>query len=380
MLLTSVPSIRSLVPLQQPRAKPMSMFERLEEVEAKYDEVQRKLSDPSVTSDIDQLRELGKLNAELETLVLPFRRLRDASEAVESSKKMLDDEKDSEMRAMIEQEIDTQQRLASQLEEELKVLLVPKDPHDDKDVIVEVKAGEGGDESALFAGDLFRMYTRYAERHSWKTEVLSSDPAPLGGFKSVTFAVKGAGAFSRVKHEAGVHRVQRVPETESQGRIHTSAVGVLVFPEADQVEVTIDANDLQWDVYRSSGPGGQSVNTTDSAVRLTHKPTGTVVTMQDQKSQLQNREKALRILRARLYQAELDKQSAEQSEARRNQVRTGDRSEKIRTYNFPQNRVTDHRVKVSVHNIPEVLDGGIDDFIDALIAVERAEKLSGEQS
>ena len=355
------------------------MFERLEDLDARYEEVQAKLSDPAVTADHQQLRELGKINAELAEVVLPYRKWKAAIEVIESTKKMVAEESDPEMRAMEEQEIAEQQAIAQQLEEELKVLLVPKDPNDDKDVIVDIKAGEGGDESSLFAGDLFRMYTRYAERRSYKTEVLSSDPASLGGYKSVTFAVKGKGAYSRMKHEAGVHRVQRVPETESQGRIHTSAVGVLVFPEAEEVEVHVDPKDVQVDVYRSSGPGGQSVNTTDSAVRMTHLPTGLVVTCQDEKSQLQNREKAMRILRARLYQMEMDRQMAEQSEARKSQVRTVDRSEKIRTYNFPQNRVTDHRVKVSVHNIPEVLDGRIDEFIDALSAKERAEKLSGDE-
>ena len=248
-----------------------------------------------------------------------------------------------------------------------------------KDVIVEVKAGEGGDESALFAGEIFRMYQGYAERRGWKTEVLSSTPSSLGGFKEVTFAIKGKGAYSRMKHEAGVHRVQRVPETESQGRLHTSAVGVVVMPEAEEIDVEIDPKDLKWDVFRSSGPGGQSVNTTDSAVRLTHLPTNTVVTCQDEKSQLQNRDKALRILRARLYEVELERRASEDSAARKGQVRSVDRSEKIRTYNFPQNRVTDHRVKVSVHNVPEVMSGGLDAFIDALITKLRTEQLTGPE-
>ncbi|MCA1840684.1 MAG: peptide chain release factor 1 [Actinomycetota bacterium] len=355
------------------------MFERLEDLDARYEDIQKKLSDPSVTSDHQQLRELGKLNAELAQIVVPFRSYKATVAAIDSAKQMLANEADEEMRRMVEQEIEDQKAVQADLEEELKKLLIPKDPNDDKDVIVDVKGGEGGDESSLFAGDLFRLYMRYAERRGYKTEVISSDPAPLGGYKSITFAVKGKGAYSRMKHEAGVHRVQRVPETESQGRIHTSAAGVLVFAEAEDVEIHLDPKDIQIDVYRSSGPGGQSVNTTDSAVRMTHLPTGLVVTCQDQKSQMQNREQALRILRARLLQAELDRQMAEQSEARKDQVRTVDRSEKIRTYNFPQNRVTDHRVKVSVHNIPEVLDGGIDPFIDALIADERANKLSGDE-
>ncbi len=356
------------------------MFERLAELEAKYDEVQAKLSDPSVTSDQKQLRELGKLNAELQETVTSYRRWKHATGAIESARQMMKEDNDPEVKEMAELEISEQEALAGKLEEELKLLLLPKDPNDDKDVIVEVKAGEGGDESALFAGDIFRMYQLYGEKRGWKNEVLASESSSRGGFKSVTFAIKGQGAFSRMKHEAGVHRVQRVPETESQGRIHTSAIGVLVFPEAEEIEVQIDPADLEWDVFRSSGPGGQSVNTTDSAVRLTHKPTGVVVTCQDQKSQLQNREKALRIMRARLLKAQQDKEMAEKSAARQSQVRTVDRSEKIRTYNFQQNRVTDHRVGVSVHDLPRVMAGDLDEFIDALIAKERSEVLTGEGS
>lgn len=352
------------------------MFERLQEVEEKHSQVQEQLSDPSVTSNLEKLRELGQLNAELERLVIPYRRYKKAMEEAKSARDLLKKETDSEMRKMIEQEIEAQEESAGKLEEELKLLLVPKDPRDEKDVIVEVKAGEGGDESALFAGDLFRLYQRLAERRGWKFEVLSSDPSDVGGFKGVTFAVKGKGVYSQLKHEAGVHRVQRVPATESQGRIHTSAAGVLVFPEAEEVEVQIDLNDLRIDVFRSSGPGGQSVNTTDSAVRITHLPTDTVVTCQDEKSQLQNREKAMRILRARLYQVELERQERERADERRSQVRTVDRSEKIRTYNYPQNRVTDHRVGVSIHNLPEVMEGNIDQFLEALAAKERSDKLN----
>ena len=353
------------------------MFDRLGEIEVRYEEVQRQLADPLITSNPTRLKELGILNSELEPTVLAIRRLRTATEELDSAKQMLGEESDPEMKSLAEQEINLLKARIEATEEEIKLLLVPKDPRDDRDVIVEVRAGEGGDESALFAGEIFRMYNRYAERKGWTAEVLSSSPSAVGGFKDVIFAVKGKSAFSRMKHEGGVHRVQRVPETESQGRIHTSAVGVLVFPEADQIELEIDPKDIKVDVFRSSGPGGQSVNTTDSAVRLTHVPTGLVVTCQDEKSQLQNREKALRILRARLYQDAVDKQMAEQSKARKGQVRSVDRSEKIRTYNYPQNRVTDHRVKVTVHNLTEVMDGGIDPFIDALIAKLRAEQMGG---
>lgn len=352
------------------------MFERVDELDARYRDVQAQLMDPDVTSRPDRLRELGKLNAELEPTVMTFRKWKAAQAEIESARQLLSESTDPEMKEMAAQEIAEQERQAAGFEDLLKILLVPEDPTDLKDVIVEVKAGEGGDESALFAGEIFKMYQNYAVQRGWKSEVLSSNPASLGGFKEVTFAIKGKGAFSRMKHEAGVHRVQRVPETESQGRLHTSAVGVVVMPEAEEVDVALDMKDLKWDVFRSSGPGGQSVNTTDSAVRLTHLPTGTVVTCQDEKSQLQNRVKALRILRARMHQIELDRRAQDDSAARKGQVNSVERSEKIRTYNFPQNRVTDHRVKVSVHDVPGVMDGGkLDEFIDALITQLRAEQL-----
>jgi peptide chain release factor 1 len=354
------------------------MFERLEEVESKYERVLAELRDPAVISDTSRLRNLGKQQSELAELVVPYREWKKAKAEASSAREMLERESDEEMRGLVEQEIKVQEHLAEELEERLRLLLIPRDPNDEKDVIVEVKAGEGGEESALFVADLFRLYQRHAERMRWKTETLSSNPSGLGGFKEVIFAVKGKGAFSRMKHEAGVHRVQRVPETESQGRTHTSAVGVLVFPEAEEVDVEIDPKDVQYDTYRSTGPGGQSVNTTDSAVRITHKPTGIVVTCQDEKSQIQNRAKALRILRARLYQMEMERQQAENAAARRAQVATVDRSQKIRTYNFSQSRVTDHRVNVSVHNLPAVMDGELDAFHDALIAKERAEQLGTE--
>ena len=354
------------------------MLERLDQIEAKYEELQARLSDPEVTSNPDALRELGKANAEIEGIVLMYRRYRQALAEAASARQMAQEDPDREMKALAESEHDLQLALAARLEGELRVLLLPKDPNDDKNVIVEVKAGEGGEESALFAGDLFRMYQRYAERRGWKTEVLSSEPSDMGGFKDVTFEVKGKGAYSRLKHEAGVHRVQRVPDTESQGRVHTSAAGVLVLPEAEEFDVQLDPRDLKIDVYHSSGPGGQSVNTTDSAVRITHKPSGLVVACQEERSQLQNREKAMRLLRSRLFQQELQRRQADLIATRRSQVADVDRSQKIRTYNFQQDRVTDHRVQMSLNQLPVILAGELDRFIDALIEKERAEQLAAE--
>jgi peptide chain release factor 1 len=340
------------------------VFEHLDELVDEHADLERRLADPSVHSDQNEARRLGRRYAELGPIVAVYGEWRRAGDDLETARELAVD--DSSFRA----EIGSLEERRVELEQRLRLLLLPKDPNDDKDVILEVKAGEGGEESALFAGDLLRMYLRYAERQGWKTEVLDATESDLGGYKDVTLAVRGRGApmpWSRLKYEGGVHRVQRVPVTESQGRIHTSAAGVLVFPEAEDVDVRIDPADLRIDVYRSSGPGGQSVNTTDSAVRITHLPTGIVVSCQNEKSQLQNKETALRILRARLLARAQEEADAEQAAARRLQVRTVDRSERVRTYNFPENRISDHRVNFKAYNLDQVLDGDLDAVIQALV-------------
>jgi peptide chain release factor 1 len=352
------------------------MQERLDEIERSYEELTRELSAPEVASDHARFRDLGKRHRELEEIVTVGRQWKKALGDAEDARVLAREEKDPETETYFRQEAERAQQQAAELERRLELLLLPKDPNDDKDVLVEIRAGTGGDEAGLFAANLLEMYRRYAERRRWKTEVLSSSPSGVGGFKEVVLSVRGDGAFSRLKHESGVHRVQRVPETESQGRIHTSTATVAVLPEAEEVEVEIRPDDLDITVYRSSGPGGQSVNTTDSAVRVMHKPTGIKVEMQEERSQRQNREKAMRYLRARLLKLEQERRQEEEAQTRRSQVGTGERSEKIRTYNFPENRVTDHRVGVKVHRLPEVLQGDLDEFIDALMARERSEQLA----
>jgi peptide chain release factor 1 len=354
------------------------MFEHLEPLEAEFDRLEADLPRIYAAGDRRAARDAGRRHAELKAVVEAYREWRKVSQDLVDARDLLEGEPDAEMREYVHTEVAEKEARLAALEAEIKELLVPRDPNEGRNVIVEIQGAEGGEEANLWAGDLYRMYQRFAERHGLRTEVLSSQPSEHGGYRDVTFLVKGEDAWSLLKYEGGPHRVQRVPVTESQGRVHTSAATVAVLPEADEVDVAIDPNDLEVDVYRATGPGGQSVNTTDSAVRLTHKPTGLVVTCQDEKSQLQNREKAMRILRARLLQVEQERQQAEVSAARREQVKGGGRSEKIRTYNFKENRVTDHRIGFTQHSLDRVLDGDLDDIVGALAADERARQLGGE--
>ena len=350
------------------------MIDRLAELEARYEEIAQLLSTPEAAADPARLADLGRELSRLEPIVAGGRLLRSTQEQLGEARTMAEDP-DEEIRAMAREEAERLSAQAAEIEADLRTRLMPADPNDERDVIVEVRAGAGGEEAALFAADLFRMYARYAERRRWKVEVLSTSEAEAGGFKEIIAEVRGDGAYSRLKFESGVHRVQRVPTTEAQGRIHTSTATVSVLPEADEVEVQIDEKDLRVDVYRSSGPGGQSVNTTDSAVRITHLPTGLVVAIQDEKSQHKNRAKAMSVLRARLLELEQDRQASERGEERRSQVGSGERSEKIRTYNFPDDRVTDHRAGLTVHNLPGLLEGDLDRLIEPLLQADQERRL-----
>jgi peptide chain release factor 1 len=356
---------------------PLASEERLAEVEREYEAVVSELEAPGVLADPGRLRDLSRRRKELEAVVTAWRERRRAAEDVAAAREMLAEARGEE-RALAEAELDRAEELLARLDEELEALLLPRDGNEGRGVIVEIRGAEGGEEANLFARDLFEMYARFAERRGWKLELLGSSPSERGGLDEVSFVVRGPDAWRRMKHEAGTHRVQRVPVTESQGRIHTSSATVTVLPEADELDVRIDPADLRIDVFRSTGPGGQSVNTTDSAVRVTHLPTGIVVSMQDEKSQLQNRAKALRVLRARLLRAEQERRAAEESEVRRAQVRRGGRADKVRTYNFRENRVTDHRIGLTLHTLDRVLLGELDELSDALVLDERARQLRGE--
>ena len=355
------------------------MFDRLDDTLMRYEEMMNQLSEPDVANDPERFKRLMKEQSDLTPIVEAYKEYKQCKQNVEDSLAMLDEESDEEMRELAKEELNESKARIEELEQELKVLLLPKDPNDDKNVIVEIRAGAGGDEAALFAAEIYRMYVKYAESRRWKTELMSLNENGIGGFKEVTFMITGAGAYSRLKYESGVHRVQRVPETESGGRIHTSTCTVAIMPEAEEIDFHLDMNDCKFDVFRASGNGGQCVNTTDSAVRLTHIPTGIVISCQDEKSQLKNKDKALKVLRSRLYEMELAKQHDAEAEARRSQIGTGDRSEKIRTYNFPQGRVTDHRIKLTLHRLENVLNGDLDEIIDSLIAADQAAKLSNLQ-
>ena len=355
------------------------MFDRLDDILIRFEELLHELGDPVLTSDPEKFRRLMKEQAELAPLVETYTQYKKTKKSIEENLELLEQERDEEMRELLKEDLAEAKKQMPELEKELKLLL-PKDPNDEKNVFVEIRAGAGGDEAALFAADLFRMYSRFAERNRWKSELISVNESGIGGMKEVVFMISGQGAYSRLKYESGVHRVQRVPETESGGRIHTSTATVAIMPEAEDVDVVIDMNDCKFDVFRASGNGGQCVNTTDSAVRLTHIPTGIVISCQDEKSQLKNKDKALKVLRAKLFELETAKKQDEQAKYRRSQIGTGDRSEKIRTYNFPQSRVTDHRIKLTLYKLDAIMDGDLFELIDSLTAADQAEKLSNMEN
>ena len=352
------------------------MFDKLEDLLIKYREIEQELMDPHVVNDQQRYRKLMIEQSEMAPLVEKYNEYKETKVAIDDSLTMLSEESDDELLEMAKEELNDCKEKISLLEDELRILLLPKDPNDDKNVIVEIRGGAGGDEAALFAAELYRMYVRYAERNHWKIDMMNLNENGIGGFKEVVFMINGKGAYSKLKYESGVHRVQRVPVTESGGRIHTSTSTVAIMPEAEDVDVDLDMNDCRIDVFRSSGNGGQSVNTTDSAVRLTHIPTGIVISCQDEKSQLKNKDKAIKVLRSKLYELEQEKLQSAESEARKSQIGTGDRSEKIRTYNFPQGRITDHRIKLTLHQIDAIMDGDLEELIGSLIAADQAAKLS----
>ena len=352
-----------------------SMFDRLQAVEDRYERLNELLSDPEVINDSKKLREYSKEQSDIQETVMTYREYKSVKEQMQDAKSMLEEKLDADMRDMVKEELHELEAQVAELEEKMKILLIPKDPNDDKNVIMEIRGAAGGDEAALFAGNLYRMYSRYAEMQGWKTEVIEANATGLGGFKEIVFMINGQGAYSKLKFENGAHRVQRVPETESGGRIHTSTATVVVLPETEEVEVEIHDKDIRFDTYASSGAGGQSVNTTMSAVRLTHIPTGIVVTCQDEKSQHKNKDKAMKVLRARVYDKFQQEAQAEYDQNRKSAVGTGDRSERIRTYNFPQNRVTDHRIGLTIQKLDQVMEGKIDEIIDALILEDQSSRL-----
>ena len=354
----------------------IEMFDKLEDLLIRLEEILSELQEPDVASDPNRFRKLMKEQSELTPIVEAYKEYKACKQNIEESLELLNEESDEDMRELAKEELNESKARVEELEHELKILLLPKDPNDDKNVVVEIRAGAGGDEAALFAAEIYRMYLHYAESRNWKTEIMEADETGIGGMKSVTFMINGQGAYSMMKYESGVHRVQRVPETESGGRIHTSTITVAVMPEAEDVDVHIDEKDIRIDVMRASGNGGQCVNTTDSAVRLTHYPTGIVIYSQTEKSQLQNKEKAFALLRAKLYDLECQKQHDAEAEARKSQIGTGDRSEKIRTYNFPQGRVTDHRIGLTLYKLDKIMNGDIQEIIDACIAADQAKKLA----